>query len=222
MRGLVMSKDVMGYTASTVPEGSRVVLIVSNGPTRASTSFVAIPDVIGKSQGAALEEIAKTSLQPQVVYDYHPVNKKGTVTTTRPAGGANALAGTDALVLVSSGQPMGSRPIVELPDVIGMDEKTASETIREAGLKVQVTYEPSTTVPVGVVIDQLPNRSTYAKAGRSNRPMWPIIVGLILGLLAVAVLAFFYLGGCERLGTDALDTHEVVKMIGMVFAVGIT
>jgi len=189
-----------------------VVLIVSTGEQPRSTSFVTMPDIIGKSQGAALEEISKTSLQTQVVYDYHPLNKKGTVTATRPAPSTNALAGTDALVLISSGEPMGERSIAPLPNVIGMDEASALEEIRSAGLNAQVMYEPSATVPAGYIIDQLPNQSTYANMKKSGKgKMWAAIAAALL-VLGLALAGFFMLGGMDLFAREKVEVPDVVGM----------
>ena len=208
-----MSKDTMGYTSSTVPQGSRVALIVSTGEAPRSTSFVMMPDIIGKSQGKALEEIARTSLQTQVVYDYHPTQKKGTVIASRPAPMTNALAGSDALVLISSGEPMGPRPIAPLPSVIGFDEPTALEEIKTAGLNAQVMYEPSATVPAGYVIDQLPNQRTYANLKKSGGKgkLWALIAAALL-IIALAIAGFFMLGGMDRFAKEKVVVPDVVGM----------
>ena len=207
-----MAKDMMGYGATTVPQGSRVVLIVSSGPTQAGgTSYVAMPDVIGKSQGVALEDISKSSLQAQVVYDYHPFNKKGSVTATRPAPHANALAGSDTLVLVSSGEPMGPRPIATLPLVVGMTENEAVQQMRDAGLSVQVMYEPSASVPAGHVIDQLPDRATYSqKEKRGGRAKWWVIAALLVSLLLAGIAAGAYFGLFSR---EKIEVPDVVGML---------
>ncbi|MCL2818553.1 MAG: PASTA domain-containing protein [Actinomycetia bacterium] len=208
-----MSKDTMGYSATTVPQGSRVVLIVSTGEPVRSTSFVTMPDIIGKSQGAALEEISKTSLQAQVVYDYHPLNKKGTVTATRPAPGTNAIAGTDALVLVSSGEPMGPRAIAALPMVTGLDEASALADVRQAGLNAQVMYEASSTVPAGYVIDQLPNQSTYVNMDKKSGKAKPwAYVAAALAVMTLALLGFFMLGGMDLFAREKVEVPDVVGM----------
>jgi len=209
-----MAKDMMGYSATTAPQGSRVVLIVSSGPPHmGATSFVTMPDVIGKNQGAALEEISRTSLQTQVVYDYHPVNRKGTVTATRPAPLTNTLTDTDALLLVSSGEPMSPRPTSTLPVTIGMTEGEAIEQLRSVGLSGQVMYEPSATVPAGHVIDQLPNRNTYANmdAASDKGKLWTM-VGIAAAVLLLIVLGFFMLGGMDMFAKEKIEVPDVVGM----------
>jgi len=209
-----MAKDRMGYSATTVPQGSRVVLVVSSGPSQLSaTSFVTMPDVIGKNQGAALEDISRTSLQTQIVYDYHPVNRKGTVTATRPAPHANTPSGTDALVLVSSGEPMGPRPISTLPLTIGMTEGEAVEQLRAAGLNAQVMYEPSSSVPAGYVIDQLPNQLTYTNMdAASDKTRLLTMAGIAAAVLLLALLGFFMFGGMDMFTKEKVEVPNVVGL----------
>lgn len=177
------------YGSSMLPQGSRVVLVVSRGPSGVTNhSYSTMPDVVGKSQGAALETLAESHLQTQVVYDFHPTARKGSVTATLPQAGVSVPVGSEALILVSSGPVVGERQAVELPDVTGMHESEAAGVLSAAGLSPQIFYMNSDTVNPNYVVEQLPNKTTYARPQKATK----IANWVLIGLLAVALLVGGY------------------------------
>lgn len=209
-----MSKEASIYQAGMIPQGSRVVVVVSQGPFPGPVaSYATVPEVIGKSQGAALEAIATDGLQAQVVYDYHQDLRKGTVMAQLPVGGSSVPSGAEALVMVSSGQPMHERPAVTLPEVIGMSETQALNVLNQAGLAPQVKYEHSASVPAGIVIAQLPDQQTFGGGalGTSNSK---VALWVTLGIVAIVLLlaaAYFILNSMST--TKA--TYTVPNVVGM-------
>ena len=209
-----MSKEASIYQAGMIPQGSRVVVVVSQGPFSGPvTQYATVPEVIGKSQGAALEAVANNGLQAQVVYDYHQDLRKGTVMAQMPIGGSSVPSGAEALVMVSSGQPLHERPAVALPEVIGMSETQALNVLNQASLSPQVKYEQSASVPAGVVIAQLPDQQTFAAAARgtsnSKTALW-----VTLGIVAIVLLlaaAYFILNSMS----DTKATYTVPNVVGM-------
>lgn len=209
-----MSKEINVYQAGMLPQGSRVVVVVSQGPFPGPVAgFATVPEVVGKSQGAALEAVANNGLQAQVVYDYHEGLRKGTVMAQLPVGGSSTPSGSEAVVMVSSGDPMHERPAVALPEVIGMNETQALNTLDQAGLAPQVKYEHSATVPAGVVIAQLPDQQTFSASARSasgsKTALW-----VTLGIVAIVLLlaaAYFIMNSMST--TKA--TYTVPNVVGM-------
>lgn len=177
------------YGSSTLPQGSRVVLVVSKGPSGVTNhSYTTMPEVVGRSQGAALETLAEGHLQTQVVYDFHPTARKGSVTASLPQSGISVPVGSEALILVSSGPAVGERHAVELIDVSGMHESEAVGALSAAGLSPQIFYMHSDTVPANYVVEQLPNKMTYAQTTTASK----IANWVVIGLLALALLVGGY------------------------------
>ena len=182
------------YAAGMLPLDSRVVLIVSQGaaPTQPRT-FVTVPSVVGRSQGAALDSFIKSQLQPQVVYDYHTFVRSGTVAAQYPEAAKSVPTGSQALAIVSSGEGPTAKQFVKLPTVVGQSETEAVGALTGAGLSPQVLYEYSPAVPAGVVTAQLPDPSTYTKRGaRTGAATW-----LAIAVLAIALIvgAWYMFGG---------------------------
>ncbi len=59
----------------------------------------------------------------------------------------------------------GTRGGITVPDVTGMDESSATVTIRALGLYVSVSYTYSSQVPEGMVIGQSPSAGTNVNSG---------------------------------------------------------
>lgn len=206
-------KETSIYEAGMIPQGSRVVVVVSQGPFPGTIAkYATVPDVVDKSQGAALESLVKEGLQSHVVYDYHPMARKGSVMAQLPEPGASMPYGSKTTVLVSSGEPLRERLAVDLPNVVGMDESQAVTTLNQVGLAPQVRYEYDATVPAGIVIAQLPDQLTYVdKAINSTKRT---VLWVVLGLIAIALLlvaAYFLMNSMAQ--TKA--TYLVPDVTGM-------
>lgn len=206
-------KETGIYEAGMIPQGSRVVVVVSQGPFPGTIAkYATVPDVVDKSQGAALESLVKEGLQSHVVYDYHPVARKGSVMAQLPEPGASMPYGSKTTVLVSSGEPLRDRLAVDLPNVVGMDESQALTTLNQVGLAPQVRYEYDATVPAGMVIAQLPDQLTYVdKTANSTKRT---VLWVVLGLIAIALLlvaAFFLMNSMSQ----TKPTYLVPDVTGM-------
>jgi eukaryotic-like serine/threonine-protein kinase len=140
-----------------VQRGTRVRLLVSSGPEQ-----VAVPDVVGLSQGSAegrLEDEGLTVSVEEVESD----EPEGEVISQTPAGGTTVDAGSAVTISVSLG-----RPQVTVPDVTGLSPAAASSRLRALGL-VPSRQERSTTNPDedGQVIDQRPGAGADVEKGRT-------------------------------------------------------
>lgn len=175
---------------AALPAGSRVIVMVSSGrPAVASIAYVDVPGVLGLAQGAALSALQDTGLQARVYNDYSDSVARGRVMGQMPGQGATASSGSEVVLLVSSGAAATRNPDVALPDVVGMSEPEAVARIQAAGLSPQVARESSRTVPAGVVMSQLPDRSWVA-IQPARRPNWWIWAASAAGLLLLMVAAF--------------------------------
>ncbi len=106
-----------------VPSGSRVVVVVSAGPHPSPpTAFVVTPPVVGKDQGKALAELQEVGLQAQVFNDYSDSLKRGDVIGQLPSAGASTPAGSEAVLIVSSGKAPAPTAAAVLPEVVGKTE----------------------------------------------------------------------------------------------------
>lgn len=209
-----MSKEANIYQAGMIPQGSRVIVKVSQGPAQGMMGgYTAMPEVVGKSQGAALEALANEGMQAQVVYDYNDSVRKGSVMAQMPTAQMSVPSGAEAVVLVSSGEALRERPAVALPEVIGMTETQALNALSNAGLAPQVVYEHSASVPAGVVIAQLPDQSTYTSNGASKNGsktgLW-IFIG-ILAIILLALGAYFIMNSMSNQDTKIM----VPDVVGM-------
>ena len=142
--------------ATRVTRGDRVRLIVSSGPEK-----VTVPDVTGLSRDSAESRLRAEGLGVSVA-EQESDETEGDVISQSPAGGTELTKGETVTITVSTG-----RPQVDVPDVIGLSERSASSKLRSAGL-TPVTQERTVTDPSqdGVVVEQRPGSGTQVDKGR--------------------------------------------------------
>jgi serine/threonine-protein kinase len=148
-----------------VTKGTRVRLLVSNGPEQ-----VTVPDVTGLSRESAESRLRDEGLSV-AVEEQESDETEGDVIAQSPAGGAEVPRGGRVTITVSTG-----RPQVDVPDVIGQAEERAVGTISAVGLN-PITQERTVTDPSedGVVIEQRPGAGTSVDPGGQ--------VTLVIGVL---------------------------------------
>ena len=176
-------------TAPTITAGSRVVIVVSRGPSDVPPSAVsAVPQVVGMDQGEALSQLQQAGLCAQVFNEYSEL-PRGEVVGQTPLQGSMAPVGSEAVLLVSGGPAPASTLAVLLPDVVGLSEADAIARLQQAGLSPQIVRDFHATVPLGVVIEQLPSGQPVIEAAPKPRSLW------WLWLLLAASMAFAAAGG---------------------------
>lgn len=174
--------------------GSRVVLAVSNGSNPDSRAvYVAVPQLAGLHQGAALERLQAAGLQARVVSDYSDIYARGKVIGQLPSAGSSAAVDEAVAVLVSAGGAGTPGREIALPDVVGMRENDAVVALESRGFSPQVVRVSSATVPAGVVLAQLPNEAWTESMPKRTTPWW-IWAALALLVLALAAMAFLMFG----------------------------
>ncbi len=149
--------------------GSSVQINVSAGRTGTTAGSVTVPDVVGLSQAAAAGRLRAAGLEVET----NPVESsepKGRVIRQSPAAGGQRTRGAVVRIDVSDG--------VDVPDVAGEDEATATQRLEQAGFTVRViTQDTSDPAEDGIVLTQSPPAGDrLAAAGRVT-----ITVGLLSG-----------------------------------------
>jgi beta-lactam-binding protein with PASTA domain/predicted Ser/Thr protein kinase len=150
-----------------VTKGTRVRLLVSAGPEQ-----VAVPDVTGLSRDSAEARLRDEGFEVSVL-EQESDEREGDVISQSPSGGTELTRGETITITVSTG-----RPQVDVPDVIGMSERSARSRLRSDGLE-PVTQERTVSDPAqdGVVIEQRPGAGTQVDEGRQ--------VVIVIGVLEV-------------------------------------
>ncbi len=182
-----------GYDTSTptaVPLGSDVVLVVSKGPATAQQANAPVPVVVGKPQADALEAMQQIGLNPQVFTQMSREVERGSILAQWPKPADLAAAGSNAVLLVSSGPAAEGTALIAVPTVIGASEADARATLQRAGLHPVAVGVDSPTVPEGVVLGQLPEEHAVAPAPKkSNAWLW--VLGALAVLVVVAAVVWF-------------------------------
>ena len=163
-----------------VDKGSKVTLNVSTGTpstttvstttattivatTTASTANVRMPRVTGFGQTLALRRLNTARLRPQVVYRKSdpPANR---VLQQSPAPGSTLRRNSPVSLVVSAGP--SPQPTTTVPSVVGQDQATAANNLKNAGFKVVVLNSPVTNQNKnGVVVDEQPQGGSGVPAG---------------------------------------------------------
>ena len=165
-----------------VDKGSKVTLNVSTGtpstttvatttttastttvPTTTTAANVRVPRVTGLAQTRALRRLNTLGFRPQVVYkkSSEPVNR---VLQQSPAQGSTLRRNSPVSLVVSAGP--NPQPTTTVPSVVGQDQATAANNIKNAGFKIVVLNRPVTNQPKdGLVVDEQPHGGSGIPAG---------------------------------------------------------
>ena len=133
---------------SKVEKNSQIVLTISSGR---ETKNVTVTNVKGKTEEEAKELIENDNLVVSVDYVYSSTVEAGKVVKYSPSG--TVTEGTTVTIEVSRGKQVTKATV---PNVIGMTESLANQSIEAAGLKVSVKYETSSKASYGTVTSQTP------------------------------------------------------------------
>jgi len=178
----------------TIPSGSRVVVMVSRGPSPIPpTAFATVPEVVGIAQGDALAKLQEAGLPSQVFNDYNDKLPRGEVMGQLPVQGASVPAGAESVLMVSSGPAAAPTIAVALPNVVGLAESDAVSRLQSAGLSPQLVREYSSNIPDGFVIAELPNSASLIEMPKKRPLVWLWIVLAVLVIAALGVGVYLYL-----------------------------
>jgi eukaryotic-like serine/threonine-protein kinase len=122
-----------------------------------------VPRVVALAQTPALRRLNLLGLRPTVVYvrSRQPANR---VVSQSPKSGTSLRPGARVRVNVSTGP--SPQPNAAVPDVVGQDQATAAQTLRDAGFKVAVLNRPTADQSKdGLVVEQQPRATSSIPAG---------------------------------------------------------
>ncbi len=148
----VISQDP-GAGTEVAPD-STVRLTVSAGP-----EAVTVPDLRGKSLDEARALLADLDLDVgKITKTNAPDVPEDEVISSDPAGGAQAAPGTKVNLEVGTGK-------VEVPNVVGLSQSDAQNTLSKVGLQVQSSFTQTSSAPEGTVIKQDPTNADVVDSG---------------------------------------------------------
>ena len=136
--GMVAGQDTSA--GSNANKGDTVVYHLSKGSEK-----VTIPNVVGMTQAQATSKLESAGFAVSKATETSKDVDKGNVTKQSKTG--TAAKGTTITITISSG-------LGEVPNVVGMSESKAKETIDKSGYKYDVQYKSDNTVAKGNVISQ--------------------------------------------------------------------
>jgi membrane peptidoglycan carboxypeptidase len=120
-----------------------------------------VPNVVGKTQAAAVQTLTDANFTP-IVQSGDSTEPAGTVFKQAPCGGCSATLGSTVTIWVSTGKA----PKVTVPGVVGSTQQDATATLRAAGFVVKVEYQEVKNPKLdAIVIGQSPNGGTQSTAG---------------------------------------------------------
>jgi beta-lactam-binding protein with PASTA domain len=154
-KGIVLDQAPQAHT--TVPQGTKVTLVVSNGPPG-----VAMPDVVGLAAADAVNALQARKLTP-TLQQKPSQEAPGTVLAQSPKPGARAKPGTTVILQVAKGNAA-----VSVPNVVGQSQAQAVSTLQQAGLKATTAQVPSKQ-PTGTVVAQNPAGGQKVSTGSPVR-----------------------------------------------------
>ena len=128
------------------------VIPITLGTVALVTCFPRLTSIVkGKTEEEAKELIENVNLVVSVDYVYSSTVEAGKVVKYSPSG--TVTEGTTVTIEVSRGKQVTKATV---PNVIGMTESLANQSIEAAGLKVSVKYETSSKASYGTVTSQTP------------------------------------------------------------------
>jgi eukaryotic-like serine/threonine-protein kinase len=150
----VLAQDPGG--GEQAKDGSTVTLTVSSGPGQ-----VPVPSVDGLGEQKASATLTDAGLVvDRVARQADDAVSKGRVIRTSPAAGTSVDRGSNVTLVVSSGPKQ-----VAVPDVVGLTEQEAQQTLGNQGFQLTSTEQGSDTVDPGTVLSQSPAAGTEAAPG---------------------------------------------------------
>lgn len=130
-------------------------------PLHSTADQVVVPTVTGMAESGAVAAIENAGLNAVVSHAYSNSVPSGIVINQSPLGGTTVVPGSPVALTVSQ----GPAPQSTVPNVVGMAETSAKETLSSAGFTYKVVYSPSSDSQVGVVISQFPGGGASASPG---------------------------------------------------------
>jgi serine/threonine-protein kinase len=135
-------------------EGSTVTLSVSSGP-----AIVAVPDVANLNRREATKRLENAGFKVSVQQRFSNTVRRGSVIGTEPAAGTQLSTAQPVILLISRGANK-----VEVPDLVGLDDRAALAALQSAGLS-GIEVQRDSTEPQGEVVGQSPGAGKLVLRG---------------------------------------------------------
>jgi eukaryotic-like serine/threonine-protein kinase len=161
-KGADVTVNVSTGTGQPTTTATTTTTPTTTGTTTAAAP-VPVPRVVGLAQTPALRRLNLLGLRPTVVYvrSSQPANR---VVSQSPKSGSSQRPGARVRVNVSTGP--NPQPNAAVPNVVGQDQATAAQTLRDAGFKVAVLNRPTADQSRdGLVVEQQPRATSSIPAG---------------------------------------------------------
>jgi len=141
---------------SSAKKGASVSLTISKGP-----DLVSVPSVTTMTEAEAFRTLQTAGFNPQALpSEFNKDVASGTVFKQTPEGGAQAAKGSTVSYVVSRGTEL-----VQVPDVTGKSQSSATSTLEKAGFKVSVREATSDKTAKGSVMSQNPQSGVSVAKG---------------------------------------------------------
>lgn len=124
------------------------------------TDTVDVPDVVGMTQASAMQALQAADLNPQARVLEDVEGEPGIVAQQDPVPGTRVPKGSAVEIGVIEGIEL-----VEVPSVRRENQADATKQLQDAGLRVSVTRQSSTSVPQGLVMGQSPEAGQRVPVG---------------------------------------------------------
>lgn len=162
-----------------VPAGAEAVLLISSGPAPTEQRGELLPDVVGRTEAEAVSMLQASSFSPQIVREHSATVPPGLVMAQLPSRQSLAeyhgrktkfwpwaVVGMIMLLgLIGALLLLRPAPNVAVPDVVGMQQAQAIETIQAAGLSAKVEALEASLGEEGVVLRQVPEGGDELRRG---------------------------------------------------------
>jgi len=161
-KGAEVTVNVSTGTGQSTTTTTTTTTATTTGTTTTAAP-VRVPRVVGLAQTPALRQLNVLGLRPTVVYvrSNQPANR---VVSQSPKSGTSLRPGARVRVNVSTGP--NPQPNAAVPNVVGQDQATAAQTLRDAGFKVAVLNRPTADQSKdGLVVEQQPRATSNIPAG---------------------------------------------------------
>ena len=145
-QGNIISQDPTPGTSYDIDKNRPVKLVVSKG-----VKIVKVPNVKGKTEKEAKEELEKAELKAEVVAETSQTVEEGIVIRQDIEPNTDANADSSIKIYVSSGTGLEK---VSIPYVVDKDIEEAKKELTEKKLEVNIMYEENTSKSNGVVLKQ--------------------------------------------------------------------
>jgi beta-lactam-binding protein with PASTA domain/tRNA A-37 threonylcarbamoyl transferase component Bud32 len=148
-------------TILTLALAAAAYVIVSNQSGTAKLQFGTTPEVVGLTEAKAISKIRAAGFGCQIE-GREPSSDvdEGDVVRQNTAGGTKLEKGKTVRIWISSGTGQ-----IAVPDVVGLTQAEAAETLRTAGLEAVAKPEVGSDVEIGRVLRQNPDADKKVNPG---------------------------------------------------------